>query len=319
MPTMSDAFDPTTYEDALRVARMYHYEELTTEQIAAQLGVSRPKVSRLLSWAKQNGLIEVRVLDPRRHQLALERAIEDRYAIRDVKVVPIPLQADDDERLQTVTRFTAYHLNTILRPRMTVALAWGNTVSQLARALVPKPLPGSQVVQMNGSGNSGTGITYAADIIMRFAENYAGTPSLMPIPAYFDDPSTKQAMFRERSIERVHGVARRADAVLFSIGVPDADSYIYRAGYIERDDLDALLADGVVGDIATMFFRADGSWRDIDMNARSSGLSLDTLAAHPHTICIVDGARKREAILGALRGGFMNTLIIDEPTAHTLV
>jgi deoxyribonucleoside regulator len=315
---MGESFDPKTYEFALRVARMYHYQELTTEQIAVQLGLSRPRVSRLLTWAKQHGLIEVRVLDHRHHPLALEDRLEKRFGIRDVKVVSVAPNASDEARLAAVTRFAAHYLNGILRPRMTIGLSWGNTVSQLARSLVPKPLPALQVVQMNGSGNSGSGITYAADIVMRFAANYDATPSLLPIPAYFDDPATKAAMFRERSIDRVRRLADEADVVLFSIGVPDADSYIYRAGYIEHVELDALLADGVVGDIATMFFRGDGSWSDIAMNARSSGPSLASLSEHAHTIGIVEGVRKREGILGALHGSFMNTLIIDEPTARSL-
>ena len=126
-------------------------------------------------------------------------------------------------------------------------------------------------------------------------------------------------MFEEKSIRRVVDVAEQADVLLYSIGVPNADSYIYRAGYIERPELDELLSDGVVGDIATVFFRGDGSYADIGMNARSSGPDLATLSSHKDTICIVAGHRKREAIPGALRGGFMNTLIIDEPTARSLM
>lgn len=316
---LHDPSDASVFEDALRVARMYYDLELTTAQIAAQLGVSRTKVSRLLAWAKERGLIETRVIDHRSHQLALEERLEDAFQIEDVKVVPVQETASDDHALQAVTQYAAHHLNRLVRPNMTVALAWGNTISVLARALVPKPVPGMQIVQMNGSGNSGTGATYAADIVMRFASNFRATPHLLPIPAYFDDPATKLAMYRERSIARVRDLAREADIALFSIGVPDADSYVYQAGYVERTELDALRADGVVGDIATVFFRGDGTYRDVAMNDRSCGPSLAEVADHKHSICIVTGRRKREAVLGALRGKFMNTLVIDERVARTLL
>src|SRR5690606_1924730 len=102
--------------------------------------------------------------------------------------------------------------------------------------------------------------TYAADIVSAFAENYGATLHLLPVPAYFDNPQTREAMFAERTIRRARDLAARADVAIYGIGVPNADSYIYRAGYIEKHDLDDLMAKGVVGDIGTVFFRLDGSY-----------------------------------------------------------
>ncbi|HEX7022541.1 MAG TPA: sugar-binding transcriptional regulator [Trueperaceae bacterium] len=311
--------DKHTFEDALKVARMYYHLDYTTEQIAGQLGVSRPTVSRLLSWAKAHGLVEFRIVDHHEHQLDLESRLETHFGIAEVKVVPILPSAGESERLQAVTRFAAHYLGGLMQLETILSVAWGNTVAELARRLIPKPLPGVQVVQMSGSGNSGSGITYAADIVTAFAGNYAAVSHLMPIPAYFDDPATKEAMFRERSVARIRKLALTADIALFSIGVPNADSYIYRAGYLEKAELDRLQGEGVVGDIGTMFFRADGSADHLAINERSSGPDLASLARHKHSICIVAGEKKRRAVLGALHGGFMNTLIIDEPTARSLL
>ena len=41
---------------AVKVARLYFYQALTTEAIARELGLSRPAVSRLLTFARQSGL-----------------------------------------------------------------------------------------------------------------------------------------------------------------------------------------------------------------------------------------------------------------------
>ncbi|HLV10863.1 MAG TPA: sugar-binding domain-containing protein [Trueperaceae bacterium] len=311
--------DDAAFEPALKVARMYYHLGLTTTAIARQLGLARPTVSRLLSWARSHGLVEFRVIDHRERQLALETRLERAYGVDDVKVVPALPDADVAERQLAVATFTAHYLNSLVGPGTTITLAWGATVSLLASKLIPKPLPGVNVVQMNGSGNSGLGTTYAADIVAAFAANYAARAHLLPIPAYFDDPATKEAMFRERAIARTRALAAAADVAIFSIGVPDADSYVYKAGYVEQSELDALRADGVVGDIATVFFRADGSYRDIAMNGRSSGPDLAALASHDHAVCLVAGEKKLPGVVGALRGGFLGTLVIDEPTAEALL
>src|SRR5690606_24791401 len=83
-------------------------------------------------------------------------------------------------------------------------------------------------------------------------------------------------------------------------------------------ELDALRTQGVVGDIGTVFFRADGSYDDIALNRRSSGPELASLARHRHAVCLVAGEDKLAGVRGALRGGFRNTLEIDEPSAAAL-
>jgi deoxyribonucleoside regulator len=308
-----------TFEDALKVARMYYHLGLTTTDIARQLGMARPSVSRLLTWAKAHGLVEFRVLDHRQRQLDLESRIENAYGVRDVKVVPAHPDSPVAERQEAVARFTAHHLDALVTPGTTISLAWGATVSLLAEKLVPKPLAGMNVVQMNGSGNSGLGITYASNIVAAFADNFGARAHLLPIPAYFDDPATKEAMFRERAIRRVRELAAAADVALFSIGVPDADSYVYKAGYLTEEELAELRQGDVVGDIATVFFRQDGSYRDVVMNQRSSGPELSTLAKHRHAVCLVAGEKKLDGVRGALHGGFLTTLVIDEPSAELLV
>lgn len=308
------------FNDALKVARMYYHLNLTTTEIAAQLRISRPAVSRLLTWARDNGLVEFRILDHSQMQLSLEQELEERFSIREVKVVPCHPDASTTEQLAAVTAFAANYLNSLVAASTNIAIAWGATTSQIAASLTPKPQPGINVVQLTGSGNNngGHGITDAARIIAQFARNYHGNGHLLPIPAYFDDPATKDAMYRERVVKRARELASKADIVLFSIGTPDANSYIYRAGYVEDSELSSLRADGVVGDIATVFFRADGSYRDIGMNRRSTGPELASLGNHPYSICVVAGSNKLEALLGALRGRFMNTLVIDEGTARRL-
>lgn len=313
LPGGDDSFD-----DALRVVRMYYQLGMTTTEIARQLGLARPHVSRLMSWAKKNGLVEFRIIDHRDWQLGLETKLEDLYQLADVKVVPCLPDHSVEERQRAVATVTAHHLNSLVGAGTTIALAWGATISVLARSLIPKPLPGVTIVQMNGSGNSGLGTDFAADIVTQFAQNYSAAAHLLPIPAYFDDPDTKDAMFRERSIRRISAIASAAQIVLFSIGVPDADSYVYRAGYVEDRELRSLRQEGVVGDIATVFFREDGSYQDIAINRRSSAPDLASLANHQHAICLVAGEKKLDALKGALKGRFFNTLVIDQPTAELL-
>src|SRR5690606_22192051 len=100
---MMAGHDEQTFEDALKVARMYYHLNLTTTEIARQLGVTRPTVSRLLGWARAHGVVEFRILDHRQRQLQLETRLEKQYGLREVKVVPMHPDTPDDRRLELVT------------------------------------------------------------------------------------------------------------------------------------------------------------------------------------------------------------------------
>ena len=76
---------------------------------------------------------------------------------------------------------------------------------------------------------------------------------------------------------------------------------------------------GVVGDIATVFYRADGSSDGIALNNRSTGPSLDVIRKVPRKICVVAGASRLPSLRGALAGEYVSDLIIDDGTAAALL
>jgi DNA-binding transcriptional regulator LsrR (DeoR family) len=93
---------------------------------------------------------------------------------------------------------------------------------------------------------------------------------------------------------------------------------VYSGGYLERTDYAELEKDRVAGDIATVFFREDGSWDNIPLNKRASGPNLD-LFHRKYGICVVSGLAKVRGLHAALSGRMMSELIIDEPTARALM
>ena len=205
---------------AVKVARLYYYQGLTTEHIARELGLSRPKVSRLLTHARQAGLIEIRVHDPESQPQELERAIQDRFHLSGVKVVTVPSNSNEDEWLKSVATFSAKHLNSLIQSEMVVGLAWGTTLDAISRHLTPKRCLHVDIVQLNGSGNVySINNFYISDIYTRFALNYGGRAHLFPVPAFFDHRESKQAMWRERSVQRVIELGAKADLLVYSVGV----------------------------------------------------------------------------------------------------
>ncbi|WP_342001123.1 helix-turn-helix domain-containing protein [Microbacterium sp. LWH7-1.2] len=318
---MDQIGDARTMQRALTAAHLYYVQDRTMDAIARELGTSRSTVSRLLTHARATGIVDIRIRSPFAAPQRLEERLAERFGIL-AQVVPAPDDATEVDRLQRVAVAAAHALVDLVQDDMTVGVAWGSTTAAVSRHLVPKSVHGATFVQLNGSGNThSTGLLYASEILSRFAAAYDGSAQQFPVPAFFDDPATKDAMWRERSTRRILDMLHTMDLVLFSTGSAGSrvPSHVYSGGYLEPAELDQLAEEGVVGDVATVFYRADGSSDGIALNDRATGPSLDLLRGIPRRVCIVSGVSKLASLKGALAARIATDLIVDEATARALV
>ena len=321
MTFADDVISRAKSRDALRAAQLYYLQDLTMEAIAHELHTSRSSVSRLLSYARETGLVEVSIHSPVDLLTRIEREIHERYSVV-ARVVPIADRTSDVDRLERVALWAARILASLVESNMTIGVAWGSTMNALSRNLPAKKTHNTQIVQLNGAANTRTtGLLYSTEILNRFGVAFGADVQQFPVPALFDDPATKEALWRERSILRVLAIQSGMDLAVFGLGAAAASvpSHVYAGGYFDPADYDSLSSANVVGDVATVFYRADGSDDGISLNARSSGPSLATLRTVPRRFCIVSGNSKLNSLRGALAGGLITDLVVDENTARRLV
>lgn len=306
---------------ALGAAQAYYLQHRTMEAIAREMRISRSSVSRLLSFARESGLVEITLHSPQIARSRLEEALAERFGIS-VRVAQAPVRASEAERLERTAQLAAGALAAAVRPELTIGIAWGATLSALVRHLPSKPTHDAHVVQMNGAMNPQTsGLSYAGELLDRFGAAFQASLHQFPVPAIFDDPATKRAMWRERSVRSVLDIQARVGLFVFGLGAPGSDmpSHVYTGGYLDGEDVAELERAGVVGDCATVFYREDGTDDGIELNTRSSGPSLDAIRAIPHRLCIASGRSKRESLLGALAAGLITELVLDESLAREVL
>jgi DNA-binding transcriptional regulator LsrR (DeoR family) len=310
------------YKNSIAVAKMYYYQGLTTEKIADELKISRPTISRLLSFAREKGLVEITVHDSSEYLNTLELELKEKYGIENVHIVSVPEASGEQVWLHRVASFAANYLNSIVDDNQILGLSWGGTLSTVGRYLVPKALKDFDIVQLNGTGNARTiNNTFANEIVLRFADNYSARANLFPVPTLFDFEQTKQAMWRERSIRRVLDLQQKADILLYSIGAIEngTPGLVLSENYFGPRDFREVKKRKIVGDIATVFFCENGSYEGISLNKRSSGPDLSLFKKVAHSICVVSGRSKALALRSALAARYMHDLIVDEPTARLVM
>jgi DNA-binding transcriptional regulator LsrR (DeoR family) len=316
------AYKQRQLENALQAARMYYYQNLPMKTIAVEMDVSHSTVSRLLALARTEGLIEIRINDLRGRAGTLEETLRYHFGLNEAHVVTVAELAGPQVWRERVARFAAGYLNQCFDSGMVLGVAWGGTLNRVAAYLTPKSLLDAQVVQLNGGELvSNPDINSAGGLVTQIASNFGASAHLLPVPTYFAYAETKEVLWREPSIQRILELHSRADMFIFSVGSFQGDqaSTAYTGSYLRPEDYEELAQQGVVGDVANIMTRADGSWQDIALNARACGPNLQLFQDVERAICVVSGYEKLPVLQGALKGRYISELIIDEPTAHRLL
>lgn len=306
---------------ALTAAQLYYQQDLTMLSIAKELGISRSSVSRLLTFAKRSGLVEIKIHSPQEMRSKIEHHFAERFGVV-AHVVPVREKETEAGRLDRTAQAAAHLVSAKVTKRSIVGVAWGSTMSAVVRHLPRKPVPEVQIVQMNGAANVySTGVQYASEVLGSFGDVFSAEVLHLPVPAIFDNAHTREALWQERSVSRVLDLQSAATMFVFGLGaqIGDPRSHIYSGGYLGTRDLQVLANEQVVGDCASRFYRLDGSSDGISVNDRSSGPSFDTVRRAPQRICVVSGPTKRDSLRGALAAGLMTELVVDEHLARQVL
>ena len=345
------AADPGGLVRAYEAASMYYVQGETMEVIAHHLRVSRSTVSRLLARARREGIVRVTLVQPGGAG-SLEGRMARVFGVR-THIVPVREGTTEIHRLQQVASVAAAHMVDLIEALadsggsggrdvpgegayresrvqggggggVVVGVAWGTTMSEVSAALPSRPIPGLTVVQLNGASDPMREGPSAGEVLSHLRASLGARTISFPVPAFFDHVATREAMWSERSVERVLAVTRRASLAVFGVGALDAlngalPSQVYEGGHLTARDQAVLRRQEVVGDVCTVLLRADGSWRDVALNARATGPTPAQLARIPRRLCVAAGTGKARALLAALRARTATDLVVDDATARALL
>ncbi|MDR2929958.1 MAG: transcriptional regulator [Propionibacteriaceae bacterium] len=309
------------YDDMYEASTRYYVQDETMESIARHLQLSRSSVSRLLADARASGMVRITVEAPEGSSSPVARSLSMIFGVH-VHVVTVGETAPITSRFERVSKLAAALLRDCVHDGNLIGAAWGVTVSNVVPFLERRPLHDATIVQMNGGTNiRDSSARHVSGILQAFSAAFDARIVQFPVPAFFDYAETKQAMWRERSVQLVLNYQSRLDVAVFGIGSLHArvPSHVYTAGFLDQRDLKQLRTENIVGDVCTVLLRADGTYEDIELNQRASGLTPAELQRIPRRIGVVGDPSRATAVLAALRAKTMTDLVCDDTTARALL
>lgn len=303
-----------------QIAHLYYDKNLNQTEIAKKVSVSRSSISRLLAQAREHGIVEFIIHFPVHTSPDLEKRMQERFLLKEVCILNTR-ELDLSDRLQRVSKLAARYLENILHDGEVLAVSWGSTLLEVGRNFRPtKQLNNVEVVQLIGAVGSSQIEIDATNLVRLFAGAVSGKFYNLNAPMMVETVATQKALLQEPSIKETLNRAKNASIALIGIGeIEQALSIVYQSNILDEASIQVLHDQKAVGAACSQYYDIKGQPILGQVNNRVVGLDLDSLKYIPRVVGIAIKEYKARAILGALRGQFINVLITDDLTAKSVL
>lgn len=296
------------------VARRYYLDGATKSDIAAELGLSRFKVARLLDEARATGIVRIELDSPGRMNLDLSVRLADAYGLRHCVVMDGP--EDDDQLLRTsLGRAAAELVTEIAEAGDVLGLAWARSLMPMRTSI--GRLPRCDVVQLTGALSLPSDES-PVELVRDVARRSQGRAYVYYAPMIVPDAATAGALRTQPEVARALG--RFPDVTKAVVGVgtwQEGQSTVADALTAkERREMYEL---GVRSELSGIQLDAEGRPVTTELTSRLIGIDAEQLRRIPEVIAVVYGSPKASAVHAALRGEFVTSLVTHPTLARALL
>ena len=325
----------TEYRLMGKVSSLYYKHDYKQREIAQRLHLSRPKVSRLLRKAREEGIVQISVVAPTDGLLEMETALEERYDLDEALVlestphVASENGADDEQAIPSpdpastkrqIGQGAARYLERSTEKNEVLGITWGTTLKAMVQALRRQTdASETRVVQTLGGVGPPEAEAHAADLSRQLARLLNARLTPLPVPGIVGNPEAREALLSDRHAQAALDYFSEITTAYVGIGALSTNPIFSEDSTVSAGALETLRRAGAVGDIALRFFDADGAHVPSPFEERLIGITLEELGAVDRVVGVAGGSKKTEAVRGALRGRLVDVLITDRSTSDKLV
>lgn len=295
------------------VARRYYLEDRKQNDIAQELGVSRPLISRMLSEARDLGVVKITIQEPGGEASDLLERLRQYSGLRDGVLVEDG--ADNDETNQRISE-GAVSLLRQLRTRC-LGVGWGYLIGQLVTWLQKHPQENSTVTDicpLVGNASIPARNYQSNENVRLIAQQLGAAPHFLYLPALPESLEEKQLLCSTEVYRQIQTQWSRMDTALVNIGdypsSPDFASLVRYGSLLQQEH--------TCGRLLIYYFNEEGKVIRSDQDFAIQ-IPLETLRQCPNIIGVCSANTSVKALRGALRSGLFSHIVTRAALAKELL
>jgi DNA-binding transcriptional regulator LsrR (DeoR family) len=317
-------------DDALivRAAWMYYVGGLNQEQTASRLGLHRSRVNRLLSEARDRGLISVTINHESARDIEVEQAIARAFGLDFVIATPAlgftehTADAKADRIRAAISRRAvgaagaSFLKGKLSEGPVTVGVSWGRTIEQVATQLADVRNPEARFVSLLGSLKRNS-TSNPFEVVQLFAARTGGEVHFLPVPFIANSVADRKVFLAQRIVQDAMQLARNADLYLISVGELEETSVLRTQDIMTADEMRNIKESGAICDSLGKLFDIEGREINHPLSHRTVAIATHELRGR-NVVLLAGGLEKVRATIALLRSGIVKGLVIDGDTAMSL-
>jgi DNA-binding transcriptional regulator LsrR (DeoR family) len=291
------------------VAKLHYQSDMSQVDIAKKLGLSTATVSRLLSKARQAGIVRIEVIDLSSSE-DLSAGLVEGLKLSKAAVIDTPPSNVLSALAQPVG---AMLRQAGLRSGSTLGVGWGRAVREVTLAGLPR-FPGIAVTALNGGMQQAAPHFQINEFVRQAAEQMGGVPHFLHAP-YISSSELRDAFLADPTVQQVTSHWDKLDAAIVGVGLTHAANPAEATAALPAEKALSLAA----GDVLRHYVTETGEILHWDGEDRMIAASPQQLRQTPLTIAVAATPAKAAGIIGAARSGMINALVTDANTAQAVL
>ncbi|KRM35488.1 deor [Agrilactobacillus composti DSM 18527 = JCM 14202] len=301
----------------VKISDMYYIQGLTQKEISERAHIHRTEISRILKDARAMGIVNISINTETETAKELEDYLIRKFGLK--KAVVVPNSKRDDNDLNALSIYASLFISKLVKSGEHIGLGWGSTLFSVINAMDNDDKKDDVTVLPIVGGPMGKLIAnyHVNHLAHVLADKFNGTGLTLDTPAFVSNEELKKELIENPNIREIIQLWRQLDIAIFGIGsalITDAPEW---QAFYKNTNFKSYFSGNMVGDILSHPYDIHGAMAPGIQN-NLIAMPLEQLKTVPYAIGIAYGTEKVDAILGALRGGWLNCLITTENTAHEL-
>lgn len=302
----------------IKVCDLYYNQNVSQQQIATLLDISRPTVSRLIASAREQGIVKILVMDMDTIKYwDLERKLKELYHLQDVVIADSHPTKDGTK--DALGYSAARYLEHRIKAGDVVGVSMGSTLHRVVSQMTNPSTEDVTFVPLIGGMGQLRMELHSNSLTETLSRVYQGRCVPLHAPARVSNAMIRDELMKEESLASAIRLEECLDIAIVGIGYPNEDSSIMATGYLKDNEVESLIERKVAGEICMQFYDITGDTAPYYDDNNVIGIELKKLRKVPCSIGIAGGIEKLPAIQGAIRGQYINILITDYQCAKALV
>lgn len=285
------------------VARRYYLEDQKQSDIARELGVSRPMVSRLLAEARALGVVEITVHDPETRTARLMERLRRMGSVQGGVLIDDGGDSDGANRLlsegavQLLWQLGAQRLG----------VGWGYLIGQIVNWLEQNPQtdsPVTDICPLVGNASIPARNYQSNENIRLMAQQLGAAPHFLYLPALPESLEEKEVLCSTEVYRQIYRQWETLDTALVNIGdypsSPDFASLVRYGSLLQEQR--------ACGRMLVYYFNEDGHVIQSEQDFAIQ-IPVDVLRRCQNIIGVCSANTSAKAVRGALRSGLLTHIV----------